>query len=467
MLNKFYKTIHKKYSTFFNFIFFLRYLLLIFVVSITLFLNIPKFFDYKKKTEAINDFLLTNYNYQIANFEETRFTVFPIPKLIFKNVEIDQELISKKLFVKNLKIYPKLLSIYNYKNFKADKITFEDSNIYLDVSNSNTFIKKIFNQKNKLFFDNTDIQVLDGKKLLFKLENIKFANYGYKKNLIIGEIFEKKFKTEISNDYKDFKFKILNTGITADINLYFNNNSDYISGIIKSKILNSNLKFNFDYNKEKLKIYKSYFRNKDLSFNNEALIFYKPFLEINSKFNIDELNADIFSKINIENIPKFAGLIKKINGKNEINFKSKNFSRNLINELNLNFDVAYGRINYKKKIILLDSKLQCNGDINILEEYPLVFFNCKMFSDNKKNFLKKLSIKTKDKNEVFNLNFKGNLNILSKKINFESILIDKNYKASKEDLSYFKKSFENILFDETFTEIFDLKKIKEFVLEIS
>ena len=135
-----------------------------------------------------------------------------------------------------------------------------------------------------------------------------------------------------------------------------------------------------------MKIYKSYFRNKDLSFNNEALIFYKPFLEINSKFNIDELNADIFSKINIENIPKFAGLIKKINGKNEINFKSKNFSRNLINELNLNFDVAYGRINYKKKIILLDSKLQCNGDINILEEYPLVFFNCKMFSDNKKNF---------------------------------------------------------------------------------
>ena len=61
MLNKFYKTIHKKYSTFFNFIFFLRYLLLIFVVSITLFFNIPKFFDYKKKTEAINDFLLTNY----------------------------------------------------------------------------------------------------------------------------------------------------------------------------------------------------------------------------------------------------------------------------------------------------------------------------------------------------------------------------------------------------------------------
>ena len=73
-----------------------------------------------------------------------------------------------------------------------------------------------------------------------------------------------------------------------------------------------------------MKIYKSYFRNKDLSFNNEALIFYKPFLEINSKFNIDELNADIFSKINIENIPKF-GLIKKLMEKTRLILNQKIF----------------------------------------------------------------------------------------------------------------------------------------------
>ena len=42
-----------------------------------------------------------------------------------------------------------------------------------------------------------------------------------------------------------------------------------------------------------------------------------------------------------------------------------------------------------------------------------------------------------------------------------------NYNASKEDLKYFKNTFENILFDESFSEIFDLKKIKEFILEIS
>ena len=45
--------------------------------------------------------------------------------------------------------------------------------------------------------------------------------------------------------------------------------------------------------------------------------------------------------------------------------------------------------------------------------------------------------------------------------------MNQDYKASKEDLKYFKQSFENILFDENFTRIFNFKKIKEFILEIS
>ena len=43
----------------------------------------------------------------------------------------------------------------------------------------------------------------------------------------------------------------------------------------------------------------------------------------------------------------------------------------------------------------------------------------------------------------------------------------KNYEASKEDLNYFKKTFETIIFNEDFLGIFDYKKIKEFILEIS
>ena len=61
---------------------------------------------------------------------------------------------------------------------------------------------------------------------------------------------------------------------------------------------------------------------------------------------------------------------------------------------------------------------------------------------------------------------KGNLNLLNKKINFDNALLD-NKDYSKEDLKYFKKSFEKIIFEKSLMGIFDLKKIKNFVLDIS
>ena len=67
----------------------------------------------------------------------------------------------------------------------------------------------------------------------------------------------------------------------------------------------------------------------------------------------------------------------------------------------------------------------------------------------------------------FQLKTSGYLNILNNKINFINIFLDQNYKASKEDLNYFKKSFETIIFNQNFLNIFDIKKIKNFILEIS
>ena len=57
MLNKFFKTIHNKYSRLFKFIFFLRYLFATFFVSIFLFLIVPIFLNHEKKVELINNYL--------------------------------------------------------------------------------------------------------------------------------------------------------------------------------------------------------------------------------------------------------------------------------------------------------------------------------------------------------------------------------------------------------------------------
>ena len=172
--------------------------------------------------------------------------------------------------------------------------------------------------------------------------------------------------------------------------------------------------------------------------------------------------------MNLNKIINSKNLIKKINLNNKIIFKSNTFNNNLIDDLYLSINLAYGRLNYSKKIIISENIIICDGNINLLEEYPVLYFNCSITSKDKKKLLKKFKIKYKNKNELFKLNTKGNINILGNKINFQNILVNnKDYSASNEDLNYFKQIFESILFDKDFIGIFNLKKIKDFVLEVS
>ena len=110
MINKFYKTIHNKYLKFFRFIFFLRYLFVIFLISITLFFVIPIYFDYEKRIENIKTHMVKNYNFEINKYEKIKFNILPLPNLVIQNVEINFKSSQIQSNVKNLKIYPKLLS---------------------------------------------------------------------------------------------------------------------------------------------------------------------------------------------------------------------------------------------------------------------------------------------------------------------------------------------------------------------
>ena len=83
----------------------------------------------------------------------------------------------------------------------------------------------------------------------------------------------------------------------------------------------------------------------------------------------------------------------------------------------------------------------------------------------KKNYLKNFQLTQKKNADILRLKIRGNLNILNKKINFDHITLNEK-NSSKEDLKYFKNSFENILFDKSFLEIFKFKKIKNYILEI-
>ncbi len=466
MINKFYKTIHNKYSRFFRFIFFLRYLLVIFFVAVAIFLFIPYFFNYENRAEYIKKYLIDNYDIQISKYEKIEFSSLPIPKLKLKKVLADIGQSEIQMEINNLEIYPKLLNIYNYENFQSNKIQLKDTISILEASEFYFLIKKLINQKNKLYLKNLDFIIENKKKSIVSLKNIKFSNFGYQKNKIDGEVFGKKFKMFIGDNFEYINFKILNSGININLDFEENSNS-FKKGVLKSKILNSNLKLDFIYDNHTLDIYNSYFRSKNISLNSKSRIIFSPFLEIESKFDIEDINTKSLKNLQLDKIFKIKEILKLINFRNELNFTSKKFSFNQIEEMFLKTDLAYGMLNYSKRLIISDILLKCDGNMNLLEEFPLLFFDCNIFSNDKKIFFSKFDLNAGKNNEVFNLNIEGNLSTLNKKINLKKITLNESYVASKEDLSYFKKSFENIVLDESLLDIFNLKKLKEFVLEIS
>ena len=465
MLNKFYKIIYNKYYKFFNFIFFLRYLFAIFLITFALFLFIPNFLNFEKKIKFVENHLIQKYGFEIYKYENIKFNSLPLPNLELKNATIVFTSSDEKMNVEKLKIYPYFFDIYNFDNFQSKKIILLNNNISLESKNLNILTKKLFYQKRKIFLKNLNISLKEKDKIILKINNIKFKNFGYSKNFVTGEIFKKKFILNLGKNLRKINFEIENSGVDIDINLKENNKKDLTEGTLKSKILNTNFKSNFILDKVEIKIVNFYLRNKYTVFSNESLITLKPFLDINSKFIIEEFKPEIFANINLGKLIESKEIIKKINSKNKIYFESKKFSNNLFDQLYLKVDLAYGMVNYSKNSLIAGNPFECKGNINLLEDFPLLFFDCKIFLKNKRNFFKKFSIKTKNK-ENLDLSVKGSINILNKKINFKKILVNKNYEASDEDLKYFKIIFENIFFDKSFTNLLNIKKIKEFILEI-
>jgi hypothetical protein len=467
MINKIFKRIHNQYSVLFKFIFFLRYLFGIFLISAVLFLYIPYFFDFEKKDSIIKDYLFENYGLKLNEYESIKYNALPTPNLEIFNASNSLNLTNVNLDTKNLKIYPKFISIYNLDNFKAYKIFLNSNNIYLELNELKILSSYIYKLKNKLTLNNSEFKILNEDKLLISLTKINFSNYGFNKNIIKGLVFNKKFKILIDDNFQNINFKLPAAGISMVINFDKIKKEGVLSGVIKAKVLNYNLKFDFKNENKITKINNAYFRSKELSFNHESVITHNPFFSMSSTYNIEDINLKLFKDLNINRILNSKKLIKKINFNNLITYEPKKFNRNLIEALNLKINLAYGRLDYIKIISISDSLFNCKGESNLLEEYPVLYFTCLVISENKKNLLKEFSIKYPNKNEPFNLVVNGNLNLLNSKINFNKIKMNKDYLASKEDLKYFKDKFESILFNQNFINIFNLSKIKKFILEIS
>ena len=466
MINKIYKTIHSKYWNFFKFIFFLRYVFAIFLIAISLFLLIPKFFDYEKKLEMVREYLIKNYELDVNNYSSIKFDIFPFPNLSIKNIDLkirDKPLILKE---KNLKIFLNLKNIYNFENFEAKKIIFSETKIALDIDRAKELLNYFSEFKNRLDVQDLNLDLKKEDKLLLKIKNINFSNYGYRKYKINGEIFDNKFKAHLRNNNKNLNFKILNTGIKANFKFNEKSSLDLISGSSKISLLKNYLKFDFDINNNRIEIVKSNFKNKNLSISFNSLINFNPFFVINSNIKINEINRELIDKINLEKILINKEIIKKLNSDNTLNYTAKKYRSNIIKNYSSKTSLAYGRLSFQNKIFISGGEISCKGDSLLIDEYPRLNFFCLFDLKDKKKLFKQFSITKNINKDPKNLSIEGSLNLLNKKINFKNINIGESYIANEADMKYFKETFERILFDEGFFSIFRIDKIKKFLIEV-
>ena len=102
MFIKIYKRIHNRYINVFKYFFFLRYFLIIFLISLSLFVSIPKFFDYEKRISSIEEILIKNYDLELKEYKSIKFNIFPTPNLIIKNGNFETKNHSATLKIRNL-----------------------------------------------------------------------------------------------------------------------------------------------------------------------------------------------------------------------------------------------------------------------------------------------------------------------------------------------------------------------------
>ena len=76
--------------------------------------------------------------------------------------------------------------------------------------------------QNKIFLDNLDINIQEENKLILKINDFRFTNFGYDKNLIRGEVFGKRFDVLINDDFNNIKFKFPNSGLNTNLNFNIN-----------------------------------------------------------------------------------------------------------------------------------------------------------------------------------------------------------------------------------------------------
>ena len=372
-----------------NFIFYLRYLILIFIISIILLLTIPKLFKYVNKISELNKILKNQHGFIIRDTDEIKYNIFPFPNLEMKNaiISIDEQFLNLK--VKNLKIYINFKSIYVPDEIFLKKIKFSGN--FLGENINGYYIPK-----SKVNF------------LYLQIKNLGFESKIYLNN-----------KIKLPKSSGSMKLKILDDNLL--INYDYDQNFEFRDSVYKNKDINANLRGYFDLN---------------------PFFYFNMFVDI-KKINIKNLKFTKIYKILIEEISR-----NKLNGEVFITHKTKKIIKESISENN-----KFNMIFKNGDIILKNSafnfagfKTKLNFHLKRYTTYKELEYELFLETDNINKFFKIISFRKDNKMREIKADITGKINLDAQKYYFDNVTINKK-KIEEKNLvklkDYFDKNFVN------------------------
>ena len=462
MINKIYKIVNNTDSRVLKFIFFIRYLIALFLLSGLLFILVPKYLDNEKKIIIIKQFLIQNYNLELKTYSKINYNIFPTPNISIKNFSANIKEFNSNIDSGELKIFLALKNIYNFNNLKIKKISIDKTKINVPINEVENFLKYFLLLENKLKLNSTSLFLKYNEEIIINLKKINFSNYYPSVLDLNGLIFDNEFQVKYLKDIspQKLKIKVNKLGIKSDITILKNINSENIEGLAKIKILKNKLKFNYKLSKQ-LKIYNSDFRNKNLLTTFDGVINFIPFFDANLDINIKSIKNNFFKDINYGYFLDKKNLIKKLNGQFNVFLKRKELKNKLV------LNSQNGDFKFKSEINLNSGFLVISGDLLPFDTYPRLNFILDFDAYDKNSFKKKLLFSNKSKINYKKIHVTGFINLMSNKIIFNEIVVNGNEKYNIEDRKLYKQYFEEIILKDDLLNIFKFKKYEKFFKEIN
>ena len=408
--------------------------LIVLFFSITIFLSIPVLFNYKSIESQIEKKIYSTFNINLKILDEVNYQFIPLPHLLIKkaNLKLNSDDGGSTIIkTENLKLFLSTKNLYPMSNFKLDKMEIQNTNFKFTIDDLKDFHNHLYNKKNnKIIIKKSKLFYLDNENntiLISPINNLfYFLNEkdNSKKLKIKGNIFDINYESTWKKNFKtsnksQTEIKLSDPNLTLKNLFEFENNSKF-NGEVSINFLNEIITIKYFFNGDKVKIISPNLNEKiKISSNIELTPFY---FDADIFFTQHKLNFLIneFLPLLINYNPEILG---NLNGSLKINLD--NVDNEFIKKGQISFLINENSIVLEKSSFKVDGGIIKSKILYIDDKGDLIFLTKNLLEiTNKKEFAKKLLIKSDKIKNINEINFNLSKNIDTGEISISKIKIN-------------------------------------------